>query len=69
MTSHFRMVKMFRFDGSKSDMSLSLPKVDLGLVDLKDLWSTEMPGVIPRGVSFIDKGEITLVYGMESGKM
>jgi hypothetical protein len=48
---------------------LSLPKADLGLVDLKDLWSIEMPGVIPRGVSFIDKGEITLVYGMESGKM
>lgn len=49
--------------------SLSLPEIDPGLVDLKDLWTVEMPGAIPRGVYFIDKGENALVFGMESGKM
>ncbi|KAJ3517897.1 hypothetical protein NLJ89_g213 [Agrocybe chaxingu] len=51
VTSHYGKIRMYKFNNG----------------NLTDLWGEEFSEIIPRAVSFADKGETLLIFCMETG--
>ena len=59
---------MYRFENGKAAAVGSQMLVDSSIIgNLNELWKEEIEDAIPRAVSFVDKGNNVMIYGLETG--
>lgn len=68
VTSHHGIIKMYQFNNGKTTSAYEVGcLLTSNLGGISDLWEERVEDAIPRGISFADKGNSVMIYGLETG--